>query len=174
MVKKFFTIAALAALAVCAVPAAAASAVDYVPGGDVSVTVTGEPTPGATVTVTAEPGSFPDDSSAGITISGTPKASAGAVKAPTGSVNDTGSVSFTVVLPKTAVGSQTATITGAQTGRAGSAVIALIVPDSSSARLASTGYTAPTTLIWGGGAALLLGLALAAAGAVWRRRASTH
>ena len=81
MVKKFF---ALAALAVFAVPAAAASAVDYVPGGDVNVTVTvtGEPTPGATVTVTAEPGSFPDDSSAGITISGTPKARAGAVKAP--------------------------------------------------------------------------------------------
>lgn len=171
MVKKFF---AIAALAVFAVPAAAASAVDYVPGGDVNVTVTGEPTPGATVTVTAEPGSFPDDSSAGITISGTPKARAGAVKAPTGAVNATGSVSFTVVLPATAAGSQTATITGAQTGRAGSAVISLIVRDSTTTRLASAGYDAPTTLIWGGGAALLLGLALATAGAVKRRRASAN
>lgn len=173
MVKKFFAITALAALAVCAVPAAA-SAVDYVPGGNVTVTVLGEPTPGATLTVTAEPGSFPDDSSARITIVGNPKASAGAVRAPTGSVDEAGSVSFTVVLPATAVGSQTATITGAQTGRAGSAVIALIERDATTTRLAAAGYTAPSTLIWGGGAALLLGLGLTAAGAVKRRRASAR
>lgn len=174
MVKKFFAITALATLAVFAVPAAAASAVDYVPGGDVNVTVTGVPTPGASVTVTAEPGSFPDDSSAAITISGSPKASVGAVKAPTGAVNNTGSVSFTVVLPATAAGSQTATISGAQTGRSGSAVITLVVADSAGARLASAGYTAPTGLIWGGGAALVLGLALAAASAMTRRRASAN
>ncbi|TFC31590.1 hypothetical protein E3O25_00425 [Cryobacterium sp. TMT1-3] len=169
MPKKFIAITALAALAIFAVPAAA-SAVEYVPGGGVTVTVTGEPTPGGTVTVTAEPGSFPDDSSAKITLSGAPKLSMGAVKAPTATVNDAGAVSLTVVLPATAVGSQTATVTGAQTARAGSAAITLIGADSSTTRLASAGYAAPSALIWGGAAALLLGLALATASVVKRRR----
>ena len=174
MLKKTFALTALAALAVFWVPTAA-SAVSYVPGGEVVVTVSGVPDPGATVTVTAERGSFPNDSSADIVMSGTTAARMGTAAEPQGAVNGTGSVSFSVVLPAGAAGAQTATITGGQTGRSGSAVITVIPGDAVAAstgttQLGTTGYSTPVGVIGVASAALLLGIAITVLTVLKRRR----
>ncbi|WP_166784047.1 hypothetical protein [Cryobacterium suzukii] len=54
--------------------------------------------------MTAEPGSFPDDSNADLSISGALVTSRGTAKSPVGTLNGAGAVSFTVALPA-AVGS---------------------------------------------------------------------
>jgi hypothetical protein len=172
MLKKLLALTAVTALAVFAVPASA-SAVTYVPGGGVTVTVSGTPSPGATVTVTAQPGSFPTDTGAVITFDGA-KDVVGTAEATTMTVTEAGSATFVVKLPAATSGTQAATITGAQTGRFGSAVITVVAADSAagSTQLASAGYQAPVALIAGGSAALLIGLLLTLASILKRRRAT--
>ncbi len=179
MFKKVLAIGALAIVSVLALPAAANAA--YVPAGN--IIVTGDTSPGGTVTVTFTDGSFAGGELVEAVVEGDPTASFAALgfvagtDSTTATANDAGAVSFTYVLPSNANGSYTLTATGlGASGNVGIATITVTPPDNGGGTtgpggLVNTGSELSALVIWGAIGALLVGTALVAALQIRRNRA---
>jgi hypothetical protein len=168
MFKKIIAGAGIALVALFAAPAAAQAV--YAP--DESITVTGSPTPGGTVTVAID-AAFTPGEDVSFTLTGENASDAtlavfrAAVetKSLTKAANADGSTSVDVTLPTNASGSYTITATGLESGVVGTAAITVVAADGAGNGagdddgLAVTGGTAITT-IWIAGGALALGAAL--------------
>ncbi|TFC05562.1 hypothetical protein E3O42_03140 [Cryobacterium adonitolivorans] len=180
---------ALAALAVFAVPAAA-NAAGYVP--DDNISVAGDITPDATVTVSFIDGSFTPEEEVSFTLSGETAVDAtlatlkSVVNSPsmvkTGT--DTGAVALDVTLPKDASGTYTITATGLTSGTTGTSSLTVSDADATEGAgaasgapigggLASSGYNGPMLVIWGAAGTLLLGVAMVVVLGVVRRQRAT-
>jgi len=181
MFKKALAIGALALVSLFALPAAANAA--YVPAGN--IVVTGDTSPGGTVTVTFTDGSFAGGELVEAVVEGDPTASFAALGFVAGTVSTTatangaGAVSFTYVLPSNANGSYTLTATGlGASGNVGVATITVTPADSGGTTgpggLVNTGSELSALVIWGAIGALLVGTALVMALQVRRNRAHTH
>jgi hypothetical protein len=150
----------------------------YVPSR--TITITGLPIPGGTITIIFAPGSFRPGERVTIIIGGRTvgHVTLGAVKAEAPSLDKQaaadGSLHVSMTLPEDAAGTQTVTATGAESGNVGTAATTVVpkdvAPNPAPASLASTGSTLPMLLIWVGAGALLLGIAVVATLAHVRRR----
>ncbi|WP_422935383.1 hypothetical protein [Sinomonas sp. P47F7] len=171
MLKKALAVLSFALLALVAAPAAA-NAAGYVPSGN--VTVSGNATPGGTVTVGFAAGSFAANETVSVSVNGDTAVTLSAVKAAvlttfTKSASASGSFSVNVTLPSNATGTYTLTATGLTSGNVGTASIttvpasagnASLANTSGGAALANTGATLPMLMIWIGAGALVLGVAI--------------
>lgn len=160
----------------------------YVPSG--SITITGLPIPGGTITIIFAPGSFRPGEHVTVIVGGRVvglsghRVTLGAVKADvpgTAGLDKPaaadGSLKVTMALPEGAAGTQTVTATGAVSGTVGTAATT-VVPQDAAQNLAplspaSTVTTVPVYLLWAGAGALVLGLAAVAVLGMARRRKPT-
>ena len=173
MFKKISAVVILAAASLFVVPLAA-NAATYVPanqGGSAMVTVT----PGAPASIGFTAGAFVADETVTVTVTGTPDATLGVVKASvskTYAATGTGALKFTVSIPTTATASSVygITATGLKSGRIGVSTITVAPKDAAAKGLAFTGGTLPVMLIWGGAGILILGIALLVVFSVVRRQ----
>ncbi|WP_229229783.1 hypothetical protein [Sinomonas cyclohexanicum] len=157
--------------------APAAQAAGYVPS--TNITVSGDATPGGTVTVDFAATSFEPNEQVSISVTGNTTVTLAAVRAAatvslTKQASATGALSVTVTLPADANGTYTLTATGLSSGNIGTASIATLPAaagvGSGSTALAETGATLPMFMIWAGGGALILGAAIVGTLAYLRRQ----
>jgi hypothetical protein len=181
MLKKALAVLAVAFVALVAAPSAANAA--YVPSNN--ITVSGNATPGGTVTVNFAAGSFAPNETVSASVSGNTPVTLSAVKAAvvtsfTKQASATGAVAFNVTLPTNASGTYTLTATGLTSGNVGTAAITVVpgangagladtgsststgasMGNAGGAALAETGATLPMLMVWIGGGALVLGVAI--------------
>ena len=170
MARRLFVASALAVLAVFAMPLAA-QASGYVPAD--SISVSGTPVAGATVSVAFAEDSFTGGEAVTFAVDGAGAATLSAVRAATvtlvKSATSTGAASVDVTLPADASGSYRTTATGQLSGAIGTATITISAADAGSG-LSGTGYDAPVLLIWAGAGALVLGVALVVVLTLLRRK----
>ncbi|PSL38911.1 hypothetical protein CLV49_2541 [Labedella gwakjiensis] len=166
MFKKIIAGAGIALVALFAVPTAAQAL--YAP--EDSITVTGTPAPGGTVTVTIDAAFTPgEDVSFTLTGENASAATLAVFKAAvetkslTKAADASGSAALDVTLPANASGTYTITGTGLSSGIVGTAAVTVVAGDGSGTDdgdgLAVTGGTA-LTAIWIAGGALALGIVL--------------
>ena len=169
MRKKTLAAVIIAVAAIFAMPVAA-NAAGYTPVTAVVSDTT--PAPGQSVTVSFPDGTFANNESVGIAVTGNSSATVAVVKAATVSTTKpasaTGSLSFVVTLPADATGTYTVTATGLSSGIVGTAV--LTVTPAAAGGLAATGANFPFLMVWTAGGALLLGIALLIVLTVVRRQ----
>ncbi|HKU11555.1 MAG TPA: hypothetical protein VJQ61_10070 [Sinomonas sp.] len=160
----------------------------YVPSG--SITITGLPIPGGTITIIFAPGSFRPGEHVTVIVGGRVvgfsghRVTLGAVKAdvPATAGLDKpaaadGSLKVTMTLPEGAAGTQTVTATGVASGTVGTAATT-VVPQDAAQNLAplspaSAVTSVPVYLLWAGAGALVLGIAAVAGLGMARRRKPT-
>lgn len=165
--KKIIAGAGIALVALFAAPMAAQA---Y--GADENISVSGDPQPGETITVTFdEYFTGGEDVSFALTGENAEGATLAVFKAAVNtqtlvkSADASGSVALDVTLPTNATGTYTVTATGLESGIVGTAAITVVAADGSGSGsgdddgLAVTGGTA-LTAIWIAGGALALGVAL--------------
>ena len=150
----------------------------YVPSG--SITITGLPVPGGTITIIFAPGSFRPGEHVTIILGGRngQRITLGAVGAEAAALGKEasadGSLNVTMALPQDATGTQTVTATGATSGNVGTAATTVVpqdvAPNPARVSLAATETTLPVPLIWAGAGALLLGIGAVAMRALVRRQ----
>lgn len=172
MVKKAFAVFALALITMLAIPTAA-NADAYVPSNGVAVS--GTVTPGGTVVVAFNSGSFANGETVAFTVAGPGTATLAVIRSTVSSMNKVaganGSVALSVTLPKDASGSYVVTGTGASSGRVGVATLT-VVAASVPVGLAFTGVNGQMTLLWAvAGIILLAGAAVITMINVRRKRA---
>jgi hypothetical protein len=170
MARRVFAAIALAVAAVFVAPLTA-QASGYVPAD--SISVSGTPLAGATVSVDFAAGAFTAGEAVTFAVDGAGTATLSAMRAATvtlvKSATPAGAASVNVTLPADASGSYTTTATGQLSGAIGTATITVTAADAGSG-LAGTGYDAPVLLIWAGVGALVLGVALVVVLTLLRRQ----
>ncbi|MHA7987744.1 hypothetical protein ACX9R5_18280 [Rathayibacter sp. CAU 1779] len=145
--------------------------------------MSGSPTPGGTITITCNAGTWTDNEAISITVSGNTAVTQAAFRTAvtSGPFSTTagadGSSSAALALPSNASGTYTVTSTGEVSGSVDTETFTVVAAaaavsngSSSSSEVAATGSTIPVLIIWVASGLVLLGVAIVVVRMVVRRQ----